>query len=31
MFIIAFPYNDDTKHLVGTKDEPLEFYRYWED
>ena len=25
------PYNDDTKHLVGTKDEAPEFYRYWED
>ena len=28
---MIIPYNDDTKHLVGTKDEPLEFYRYWED
>lgn len=27
----CIPYNDDTKHLVGTKDEPSEFYRYWED
>lgn len=25
------PYNEDTKHLVGTKDEAPEFYRYWED
>ena len=25
------PYNDDTKHLLGTKDEAPEFYRYWED
>lgn len=25
------PYNDDTKHLVGTKDEAPEYYRYWED
>ena len=25
------PYNDDTKHLVGTNDEAPEFYRYWED
>lgn len=24
------PYNDDTKHLVGTTDEAPEFYRYWE-
>ena len=26
----CIPYNDDTKHLVGTKDEAPEFYRYWE-
>ena len=25
------PYNDDTKHLVGTTEEAPEFYRYWED
>ena len=25
------PYNDDTKHLLGTKDEAPDFYRYWED
>ena len=25
------PYNDDTKHIVGTNDEAPEFYRYWED
>ena len=25
------PYNDDTKHLVGTAHEAPEFYRYWED
>ena len=25
------PYNDDTKHLVGTTDEASEYYRYWED
>ena len=25
------PYNDDTKHLVGTADEAPEYYRYWED
>lgn len=24
------PYNDDTKHLVGTTDEAPEYYRYWE-
>ena len=27
----CIPYNDDTKHLVGTKDEEPEFYKYWED
>ena len=26
----VIPYNDDTKHLVGTKDEAPDFYRYWE-
>ena len=26
----CIPYNDDTKHLVGTKDEAPDFYRYWE-
>ena len=27
----CIPYNDDTKHLVGTKDEAPDFYKYWED
>lgn len=27
----CIPYNDDTKHLVGTTKEAPEFYRYWED
>ena len=27
----CIPYNDDTKHLVGTTDEVPEYYRYWED
>lgn len=27
----CIPYNDETKHLVGTKGEAPEFYRYWED
>lgn len=27
----CIPYNDDTKHLVATKEEAPEFYRYWED
>lgn len=25
------PYNDDTKHLVGTTDEAPEYYRHWEE
>ena len=29
--VYCIPYNDDTKHLVGTKDEAPEFYKYWED
>ena len=28
---IVVPYNDDTKHLVGTTEEAPEYYRYWED
>lgn len=28
---VCIPYNDDTKHLVGTKEEAPEYYRYWED
>ena len=30
-YYICIPYNDETKHLVGTKDEAPDFYRYWED
>ena len=30
-YLRCIPYNDDTKHLVGTTDEALEFYKYWED
>ena len=30
-YYICIPYNDDTKHLVGTKDEAPEFYKYWEE
>ena len=26
----CIPYNDETKHLVGTNDEAPEYYRYWE-
>lgn len=28
---ICIPYNEDTKHLVGTKDEAPDFYKYWEE
>ena len=28
---MVIPYNDDTKHLVGTAEEAPEYYRYWED
>ena len=28
---LCIPYNDDTKHLVGTTEEAPDFYRYWED
>lgn len=27
----CIPYNEDTKHLVGTTDEAPEFYHYWEE
>ena len=30
-FTYCIPYNDDTKHLVGTSKEAPEFYRYWEE
>ena len=30
-FAQCIPYNDDTKHLLGTDDEAPEYYRYWED
>ena len=30
-FKLCIPYNDDTKHLVGTTDEAPEYYRYWEE
>ena len=29
--VMAIPYNEETKHLVGTNKEAPEFYRYWED
>ena len=30
-YAFCIPYNDETKHLVGTADEAPEYYRYWED
>ena len=30
-YIYCIPYNDETKHLVGTTEKAPEFYRYWED
>ena len=27
----CIPYNEDTKHLVGTNEEAPEYYRYWEE
>ena len=31
LYKYCIPYNDDTKHLVGTTEEAPEYYRYWED
>ena len=31
LYKMCIPYNDDTKHLVGTNEEAPEYYRYWED
>ena len=28
---MVIPYNEETKHLVGTNEEAPEYYRYWED
>ena len=30
-FYYCIPYNDDTKHLVGTNDKAPDYYRYWEE
>ena len=30
-YTFCIPYNDETKHLLGTSDEAPEYYRYWED
>ena len=31
MFTYCIPYNDETKHLVGTTGKAPEYYRYWKD
>ena len=31
IYVYCIPYNEDTKHLVGTTEEAPEYYRYWED
>lgn len=31
IYEFCIPYNDDTKHLVGTNEEAPEYYRYWDD
>lgn len=30
-YVFCIPYNDDTKHLVGTIEEAPDFYEYWKD
>lgn len=30
VFDYCIPYNDETKHLVGTTQEPSEYYRHWD-
>ena len=30
-YTFCIPYNEETKHLVGTTEEAPEYYRYWED
>ena len=30
-FYYCIPYNDETKHLLGTNEEAPTYYRYWED
>lgn len=30
-FYYCIPYNDETKHLLGTNEEAPKYYRYWED
>lgn len=31
LYRYCIPYNDDTKHLVGTTDDAPDYYKYWED
>ena len=31
IYKMCIPYNDETKHLVGTNKEAPEYYKYWED
>ena len=30
-YTYCIPYNEETKHLIETKEEAPEYYRYWED
>ena len=30
-YVCCIPYNDDTKHLIGTTEEAPEYYRYWDE
>lgn len=30
-YAFCVPYNDETKHLVGTSDEAPEYYRWWDE
>ena len=30
-YAFCVPYNDDTKHLVGSSDEAPEYYRWWDE
>ena len=31
LWINCIPYNDETKHLVGTTDDCPEYYKWWEE
>ena len=31
IYFCCIPYNEETKHLVGTTEEAPEYYKYWED